>query len=655
MEKSGSPLLPIKEEHLKPFREEVTTYLKSVAWSPDKRKTKSDQVDLSFLLHSKALGTNAEDELSILKNAVRISDDRILLSNTTNYVLNIIRDGFCIGKHLAQLYEKSSGLESLSNRNKQGTLHQSEMPEFHDKMEAQAALMTFAASYYIVWSLNSYRPEDVSAINIEFGGIPEVTFSRPTRAMQCTLYYYCAYLERSNVVNSDLELLKITLLYFERMIEEITLRKDSLKYTDYFTNNSYKLEHTDFVVQGFETSFTTTVHSIAFNSVKMEEIVANKEAKHMFKRFAERLLCHDLERGKNPMLELGGLPSITMGEGKPGTGKSMLIAATATLLKEKCEMLGIPFLFWPLPENIISTYQGGSAERALEWFKPMADPHKIIFAPIDDAENNLEERTRQGVSAGVREFIGVFLRNTEGAYAVNHGNRMISLFTNLPDQIDKAVLSRIQYRVAIDGAKSFEDFVDQDYLWWKKYEKLSPGFVKMKEPAGYQYMSAQKEITSLKEFYSTDYQFTQPKVEEVYKEVLKKNDPGEHSFFGIFFDNVQERYPFFSSRDLRNIQKAVDARIIDFDIPEEWWEKPDLFFRKDYDTKLNMLRELMKENMGELTFAQIRLREALFYIDTAVRINETGIEREIKQTATRIHINEEASKRLRNGQISLNS
>ncbi len=655
MKKSGSPLLPIKEEEMKPYREEATTYLKSVAWSPDKRKPKSDQIDLSFLIHNKALGTNTEDELSILKNAVRISDDRILLSNATNYVLNTIRDGICIGKHLALLYEKASGLETLSNRNKQGSLHQSEMPEFHDKLEVQAAILVFTASYYIVWNLNNYRPEEVSAINIEFGGIPEVTFSRPTRAIQCTLYYYCAYLERSNTVNSDLELQKITLLYFERMIEEIRLRKDALKYTDYFTNNNYKLEHTDFVLQGFETSFSTTVHGIAFNDVKMEEIVANKEAKHMFRRFAERLLCHDLEKGKNPMLELGGLPAITMGEGKPGTGKSMLIAATATLLKERCEMLGIPFLFWPLPENIISTYQGGSAERALEWFKPMADSNKIIFAPIDDAENNLEERTRQGVSAGVREFIGVFLRNTEGAYAVNNGNRMISLFTNLPDQVDKAVLSRIQYRVAIDGAKSYEDFVDQDFLWWKKYEKLSPGFVKMKTPANYAYMSAQKEITALSEFYSTDYQFSQPHVEEVYKDALKKHDPNDHAFFGIFFGKIRGRFPFFSSRDLRNIQKAVDARIIDFDIPEEWWEKPELFFKKDYDTKLNMLKELMRANIGELTFAQIRLREALFYLDTAVRINETGIEREIKQAATRMHINEEASKRLRNGEISLNS
>lgn len=650
MQKGDIPLLPIKDDDIQGFKEEMTAYLKEVSWTPDQTKKSNEQIDFSFLLQNKALGVNQGDSLSLLRNAVRISDDRILLSNSVNHTVNAIREGLCIGKYLASLFEKSSGLETLLHRNKEGSLHQSEQPEFHDKMETQSAVLLFTAAYYIVWKLSDHRSEEVSSINIEFGGIPEVKLNRPSRAINCALYYYCAYLERSNTVRSELELVKMTLLYFERLTEEIRMRKDAMKYTDYFTNNHYKLEHTEFVVQGFDTSFSSTAHSITFNKIRMEEIVANREAKHMFKRFSERLMCHDFTTGKNPMLELGGLPSITMADGKPGTGKSMLIAATATLLQEKCDWLGVPFLFWPLPENIISTYQGGSAERALEWFRPMADPNKIIFAPIDDAENNLEERTRQNVSAGVREFIGVFLRNTEGAYAINNGNRLISLFTNIPDQIDKAVLSRIQVRVSIDGAENKMDFVDQDYLWWRKYEKLSPGFVNLKNLDGYEYMSSQKDYSSLSEVYSSDYEFQQDGVKEVYESVLKEMDPTSQEFFGAFYARVQKHYPFFSSRDLRNIQKATDARIIDFDLPEDWWENPETFFKQDYDTKLNMLRELMKSNIGGLSFAQIRLREALFYVDTAVRINQTGIERDIQESAKRMHIQNEANKRLRNGE-----
>lgn len=642
MNQSESALLPIKLEELNEYKDEITGYIKHVSWKSDNKNFKNAEIDLTFLRGNKALGIDQTDEISILKNAVRISNDRILLSNTTNYVINAIREGYCMGKHLAKLYEKSSGLEQLLERNKNQSIYQSELPEFHDKTQTQTAILLFTASNYIIYLLKQHRAEEASAINIDFGGIPEVNINRPSQAINSSLYYYAAYIERSNVVNNELELLKLTSLYFNRLIDEILLRKDSLKFADFFTNNHYKLEDSEFIIQGFENTNNTTVSSTTFNKVRMEQIIANKEAKHMFKRYAERLLCFDMKTGKNPMLELGGLPSVTMADGKPGTGKSMLIAATATILQEKCEELGIPFLFWPLPENIISTYQGGSAERAMEWFRPMQDTNKIIFAPIDDAENNLEERTRKGVSAGVRELIGVFLRNTEGAYAINNGNRLISLFTNIPDQIDKAVLSRIQSRVSIDGAKTTEDFIDQDYIWWKKYNKMMPDFVDASAPAKYKYMEAQTELSSLNSIYNSEYEFVNNEVKDIFDTTVSQLNTKSHDFFGTFYANVQKKYPFFSSRDLRNIQKAVDSRIIDFDLPEAWWDNLDEFFRKDYDTKMVMLQDLVKQNMGQLTFSEIRLREALFYIDTAVRINETGINREIEETAKRMFVNQKA-------------
>lgn len=644
MNQPETSLLPISQEEINVHKEEITSYLKQVAWKADNKRftDNNENIDLTFLIGNKTLGLDQTDEISILKNAIRISNDRILLSNTTNYVINAIREGFCLGKEVSKLYEKASGLEQLQERNKNQSIHQSELPEFHEKTQTQSAILTYVSSNYILYLLKQHRSEESSAININFGGIPEINISRPSQAINCSLYYFGAYLERSGVVTNELELLQLSNLYFQRLSEEIQFRKDSLKFADFFVNNHYKVENTEFTLQGFESTTVSASTSMEFNPVRMEAIIANKEAKHMFKRYAERLLCYDLTTGKNPMLELGGLPSVTMADGKPGTGKSMLIAATATILKEKCEELGIPFLFWPLPENIISTYQGGSAERAMEWFRPMQDKNKIIFAPIDDAENNLEERTRKGVSAGVRELIGVFLRNTEGAYAINNGNRLISLFTNIPDQIDKAVLSRIQSRVSMDGATTKEDWIDQDYIWWKKYGKMMPDFVDSIPPKNYEYMSAQQELGSLNNIFNKEYEFINEEVKDIYDTTLSSLNPKGHDFFGTFYKNILDKYSFFSSRDLRNIQKAVDSRIIDFDLPEEWWEDTNLFFKKDYDTKMEMLKRLTKENMGELTFSEIRLREALFYIDTAVRINNTGINREIDQTAKQLFVNEKA-------------
>lgn len=649
MNQPESSLLPISQENINEYKDEITSYLKQVSWKADNKRfsDNNENIDLTFLIGNKTLGLDQSDDISILKNAIRISDDRILLSNTTNYVVNAVREGFCLGKHISELYQKASGLEQLQERNKNQSIHQSELPEFHEKTQTQAAILTYTASKYIIYLLDQHRKAESSAINIQFGGIPEVNINRPSQSISCSLYYYAAYLERSSVVNNELELLQLTNLYFQRLSEEIQFRKDSLKFADFFTNKHYKVEETEFTIQGFETTVSAGSSSQDFNPVRMEQIIANKEAKHMFKRYAERLLCYDMKTGQNPMLELGGLPAVTMADGKPGTGKSMLIAATATILKEKCEELEIPFLFWPLPDNIISTYQGGSAERAMEWFRPMQDKNKIIFAPVDDAENNLEERTRKGVSAGVRELIGVFLRNTEGAYAINNGNRLISLFTNIPDQIDKAVLSRIQSRVSMDGATTKEDFIDQDYIWWKKYGKMMPDFVDAAAPKNYKFMEAQKELTSLNSVFNKEYEFINEEVKDIFDTTISSLDPKSHDFFGSFYQNVLKKYSFFSSRDLRNIQKAVDSRIIDFDMPEEWWDDSSLFFKQGYDTKMKMLKKLTISNMGDLTFSEIRLREALFYIDTAVRINNTGLNREIDETAKQMFVNEKAREEMK--------
>lgn len=652
MEKQESSLLKIKEEDLLKYKEEVTAYLKQVSWLPDGKAT-SSSIDLNFLTNvNKALDLNEEDTVSILKETIRVSGDRVILSNSCNQILNAIRTGYCIGKHLAGLYSEACGLELLQQKNNNGSLHQSELPEFHDKSQTQSAVLLFSAASYIKYILSDYMADEVSSIQIDFGGIPQVSLTRPSKAIQCSLYYYGAYLERSGIVTSDLHFLKITLLYFERLLEEISLRKNALKYAEVFNENHYKLENTEFVLQGFEIMSSTSVKGMQFNPTRMEDIVANKQAKHLFKRYAERLLCYDKDARKNPINELGGLPSITMADGKPGTGKSMLIAATATLLQERCDQLGYNFLFWPLPETIVSTFQGGTAERAMEWFKPMQDPNKIVFAPIDDAENNLEERTRQGVSAGVREFIGVFLRNTEGAYAVNLGNRLMSLFTNIPDQIDKAVLSRIQMRISMEGANTPYDFMDQDYLWWNKYTKLDKRFIDNTDPKAYQYMDAQKAAESINELVSKTYTFETPELEELYVNTQKNYDVQSHEFFGALYNTVLERYPFFSSRDLRNIQKAVDARLIDFDLPEVWWDNPNDFFTQEYDKKLDILKDLMKQNMKGVSFGEVRLYEALNYIENSIRINQTGIKREIKARAKQLYIQEQANKELLNGNIN---
>jgi hypothetical protein len=269
----------------------------------------------------------------------------------------------------------------------------------------------------------------------------------------------------------------------------------------------------------------------------------------------------------------------------------------------------------------------------------------LIFAPIDDAENNLQERTAQGVSAGVKEVIGVFLRYTEGAYAINYGNSAIGLFTNLPEMLDKAVISRVQGRFKIDGARTIPDFIDQDYLWWQKFDNTIPDFVNMKNPKGYKFLSDQVMANNLGEILELTEKPTEERVLEIYERTEAKHHPTEHMFFATLFRNIQKEFPFFSSRDIRNIQSAVSLRLTDFDLPEEWFDDAGLYFKKDYNTKLSMLRELMKANMKGLDFSDIRRQETVRYLDNVAAIADTDFKRKVEQRIHELNVQQEAHKK----------
>ena len=51
--------------------------------------------------------------------------------------------------------------------------------------------------------------------------------------------------------------------------------------------------------------------------------------------------------------------------------------------------------------------------------------------------------------------------------------------------------------------------------------------------------------------------------------------------FGIYLDAIQEADERFTGRAIKNITDAIKVRAMDFELPDEWMEKPDLFLTKD--------------------------------------------------------------------------
>ncbi|NNL83925.1 MAG: hypothetical protein HKP28_11095, partial [Winogradskyella sp.] len=228
------------------------------------------------------------------------------------------------------------------------------------------------------------------------------------------------------------------------------------------------------------------------------------------------------------------------------------------------------------------------------------------------------------------------------AYAVNYGNSAIGLFTNLPEMLDKAVISRVQGRFKIDGARTENDFLDQDHLWWRKFNKTIPDFVNMDDPEGYDYLSDQGLARTLGDILKKVSEPSEKRVKQVFNTVEKLHEANDHMFYATLYKDIQDIFPFFSSRDVRNIQSAISLRLTDFDLEEEWFSNPDLYFKQDYDTKFNMLRELMKSNMKGLNFSDIRRQEVIRYLDNVATIADTDFNRKVEARVNQLNIEAEA-------------
>ena len=646
---------PIKQSELDMLRDEAASYLKSIQWEQGQRAKNKDKdaKDESILLYlSRANnGSSAANITSVSKTILalkkRLLPDSVAIPIYLNQTLYAVQEGITLGIWIKDSYYDASGLSSL-NENKSG-LDTTGKREFESKMHTATAFMLFATAYNILHNLKEIASDDLSVMKQKFAGIPEVSLLSPLKGIGCSLFYYDKYLGHPDIIKSDQDVVDFTVVYFEALLDEIQLRKSSLEYTETIVDRTYKLEKSEFAISGWDNVFAGAAKSVEFNKIQFEQIVGNRDAKHFARRLTERMLSYDFTAKKNPFQELGGFMPVFMGYGIPGTGKSMLIAAIATRLKEHCDNLELPFLFHPMPDTLISTFQGGSAEKMVEWMKPLQDPTKLIFAPIDDAENNLQERTAQGVSAGVKEVIGVFLRYTEGAYAVNYGNSSVGLFTNLPEMLDKAVISRVQGRFKIDGARTEHDFLDQDHLWWRKLQETMPEFVNMQGPNDYTYLSNQGLAKSMGEILNLTEKPTEDRVLETYEKVEKMHAANDHMFYASLYKEIQQIFPFFSSRDVRNIQSAVSLRLTDFDLEQDWFENPEKYFKQPYETKFNMLQELMKANMKGLNFSDIRRQEVVRYLDNVATIADTDFKRKVDGRVNQLNIDLEAREQFEKG------
>jgi hypothetical protein len=208
--------------------------------------------------------------------------------------------------------------------------------------------------------------------------------------------------------------------------------------------------------------------------------------------------------------------------------------------------------------------------------------------------------------------------------------------------LDKALISRVQGRFKIDGARTEHDFLDQDYIWWKKFEKTIPDFVNMQNPENYQFLKDQGLAKNMGDILNSVEKPSEERVLEAYEKAEKQHKTSEQLFFASLYKEIQKIFPFFSSRDIRNIQSSISLRLTDFDLEQDWFENPEIYFKKNYETNFNMLQELMKSKMKGLYFSEIRRQEVVSYLDNVATIADIDFKRNVDARVDQLNIDLEA-------------
>lgn len=585
--------LPIPEKDLLRFQESAArSLMMTTKWTPGRRFVAAVKKEISpDEERTTDTGFAQSVQSVILGNTVMtVGEDSTLFNEDGLHILHVLRRAMTIGMYRSEIYQKEVGLDELL-KIKNGGLTPDRQTERQQKNQSAAAVQLFVAASYGIWRLARYKSDEVSAVPMELGAVPEISILQPPEAYQCFVFYLAKLLElkrtdQTRLVQSGPAAVKMTLLYLQWIIDEIKLKLPALRYTEPFTGSIYKLETEDFMVNGFETVVQDVQASVTVNPVKFEEIVGNRAAKHNALRSIHRLALFDLKVKKNPYIAaFGKVPLITMGKGMAGTGKTMMAGAEFTELSHVGDNLGFKPLYWELPKDMASEFQGKSSKQMLEWTRRFSDTSRIIYGVMDDVEGVLKSIEGNRSAESTEGIISVFLTFSEGATASRELNWLLRLLTNLPEKIYQPVMSRIQDKYDIEGAVTVEDFLDQDWIWRQDIAKQDSTFDDMQDPPKHVYMTTQGKMVSLSALYAKEpIEPREGTLRKIFEEVRKTFREDEHMFYAQVYAKVKQAFPTsFSSRDVRNVQVAINARRTDFDVDPQWLEKREAFTDKPFE------------------------------------------------------------------------
>ncbi|CAM3695552.1 ATP-binding protein [Litorimonas haliclonae] len=574
--------------------------------------------------------TARPEGVHLIARVENADDGDALISPMQANVLHSLRRALATGLLVSDQYGEQTGLSALMKENLRGKLPAGKQAEFTEGLAASAVISLHVFANMASFLLSSAHA-DGSDLNVEIGDVEEVLTDNAQLALTGALWELDQDL--ALFVDSEDKLVPVVTAFLEKLMDKVALRAANLPRLKPFTSVSYRVEEDNFDINGFTPFARAQSSKLTMTFKKPHEVVGNHIAKYQAMKLSKMLMAYDFERKLNPFAELGGFIFTFMGDGAPGTGKTTLIQMMAGLISEYCANAGYAFRYQNLSTDSIDSYQGKSAQNAKAFINNVIDPNVIGFGTIDDIDQLAGKRGDRQSSAGQLEITAVLMESFAGANTVVRGNCTFGMFSNYPENVDDALRQRAGARFLVDGPQTREDYIDILHLLMGKNHDI---------PVGKHDLFAAQQI---KKAVAASYDsYARPKEDglvEVYDKVSK--DIGKLDTIaklGTYLKGIQEADSRFTGRAIKNITDAVKVRAMDFELPDEWMEKPDLFLTKDYDTKKKMIADLSQPITVDMVIQEIN-RYADSEFRYADKSDEIAIENMVRDYARQ----EEAKKR----------
>ena len=554
-----------------------------------------------------------------------------LLSPLQASALHALRRALAIALAMGETFAEQTGLVELKKANLEGRLPEPRRVEFSELLAAEALVCLHAFANATAFLIAPHQGE----VTVEIGNVEEILTDNAPLALQGALWELDQDIAQH--ASDEPRLIAVIAGFANGLMAKVAARAEVAPRVGAYANASWRVEADDLTLAGFHPARAAKGSPLTMTFKKPNEVIGNHIAKYQSLRLAKMLVAYDFDRKLNPFAEMGGFIFTFMGDGAPGTGKTTLIQMIAGLLNDYCKVAGYPFRYQNFSIDQIDSYQGKSGQNAKAFITNVLDPAVIGFGTIDDIDQIAGKRGDKQSSAGQQEVTAVFMEAFAGANTVVRGNCTFGMFSNYPENVDDALRQRAGARFLVDGPQSREDYIDILALLIGKNHDIPVGAHDL-----YAAQEMRRAVAASFDGHARPHEEGLLRVWDQVSDELGALD--SLAKLGTYLKAIQQADPRFTGRAVKNITDAVKVRAMDFELPDEWMEQPDLFLFKGYDEKLAMIRGMTQKITVDMVVQEINR-----YADSEFRYADKSDEVAISNMVRDFGRQEEAKRRYLGG------